>query len=119
VQIMLGCLYSRGSSWPLSGMNQTLAEDATVILMPGPAALRPTNAGKERETVILTVIAKLAFNVGRTIVRGTTLELHRPLQIAASKAVMGMVILGPAAQQTSPVSWAVGTVTKTVTARVD
>jgi len=101
---MLGCLYSRGSNWPLWGMNRTLVEDAMVILMPGPAALRPTNAGKERETVILTVIAKPAYNVGRTIVRGTTLELHRPLQIAVLKVVMGMGILGPVAQQTSLVS---------------
>merc|ERR1719391_422938 len=100
-------------------MNLTLAEDATVIPTPGPAAPRPTSAARGRETAIRTATVNPASNVGRTIAKSTTREWHRPLLIAVSKAVMEMEILGPAAQPTSPVSLATGTVTRTVNARGD
>lgn len=119
MQIMLGCLYSRGSNWPLWEMNLTLVEDAMVILMPGPAALRPTNAGKERETVILTVIAKPAYNVGRTIAESTILELQWLQQIAAIRAASVTPTPGPVALMTSPVDWGEGTATMTANAARD
>merc|ERR1719295_1870178 len=100
-------------------MNLTLAEDATVIPTPGPAAPRPTSAARARATAIRTATVKPASNVGRTIAESTTREWHRPQRIAATRAVMEMEILGPAAQPTSLVSLATGTVTRTANARGD